>query len=117
MVEVKVWYDSACPLCTREIAFMRRLDRRAQINFVDLMDDTTHCPVDRQTMLARLHAYENGQMLSGAAAFAAMWRVIPMLWPLGLLARNPWVLRGLELLYLSFLKVRPRIQRAMGTKL
>ena len=24
---VKVWFDGACPLCLREIALMRRLDR------------------------------------------------------------------------------------------
>lgn len=113
MAKVTVWYDSACPLCVREIALMRRLDWRAQIGFVDLMDDGAHCPVDRNKMLARLHAYENGQLLTGAAAFAAMWRVIPVLRPLGLLARNRFVLQGLERLYLAFLRVRPRLQAAM----
>ena len=50
-------------------------------------------------------------MLSGAAAFAAMWRVLPLLRPLGLAARNPLVLRVLEKLYVRFLRFRPRIQR------
>ncbi len=50
-------------------------------------------------------------MLSGAAAFAAMWRAIPRLRPLGLIARNAVVLAALERLYLAFLKVRPRLQR------
>jgi predicted DCC family thiol-disulfide oxidoreductase YuxK len=116
MTHVTVWYDGACPLCTREIALMRRLDWRSRISFVDLVDDAAHCPVDREAMLARLHALENGQMVSGAAAFAAMWRVIPMLRPMGLFARNPLVLKVFERIYLSFLKVRPRIQRAMGAK-
>ena len=31
---VKVWYDGACPLCLREIALMRRLDRRGRISFI-----------------------------------------------------------------------------------
>ena len=52
-------------------------------------------------------------MLSGAAAFAAMWRAIPLLRPLGLLARNRRVLAGLERLYLAFLKVRPALQRRL----
>ncbi len=116
MEQIIVWYDGSCPLCMREIALMRRLDWSARISFVDLIDDATHCPVDRRVMLTRLHASENGNMVSGAAAFAAMWRVIPVLRPLGLLARNRFVLQGLEWLYLLFLRARPRIQAAMGAR-
>ena len=108
--QVVVWFDGACPLCLREIALMRRLDRRGAIRFVDVASPDTVCPIDRGELLARFHARENGVMLSGAAAFAAMWRAIPMLRPLGLLARNGLVLRTLESLYLRFLKVRPRLQ-------
>ena len=63
--------------------------------------------------LARFHAREDGVMLSGAAAFAAMWRAIPILALLGRLARSRIVLATLEWLYLAFLKVRPRLQRAL----
>jgi predicted DCC family thiol-disulfide oxidoreductase YuxK len=34
-----VWFDGGCPLCRREIALMRRLDRRGRIDFVDVADD------------------------------------------------------------------------------
>ncbi|WP_017672603.1 DUF393 domain-containing protein [Blastomonas sp. AAP53] len=105
-----VWFDGGCPLCLREIALMRRLDQRGAIRFVDVAAPDTVCPIDRSALLARFHAREDGVMLSGAAAFAAMWRAIPLLRPLGLLARNPLALRGLEALYLRFLKVRPRLQ-------
>jgi predicted DCC family thiol-disulfide oxidoreductase YuxK len=115
MTDVKIWFDGACPLCVREIALMRRLDWRDRISFIDLSDEATQCPIDRETLLARLHALEQGKMLSGAAAFAAMWRVIPLLRPLGLLARNKMVLRGLEWLYIRFLRVRPSIQRALAS--
>lgn len=107
-----VWNDGACPLCRREIALMRKLDRRGAIDFIDIVTaDHAQCPVSRAELLARFHALENGQLLSGAAAFAAMWRAIPALRPLGLLARNRRVLRALEWLYLRFLAVRPRLQR------
>lgn len=52
--------------------------------------------------------------LAGVDPNAAMWRAIPMLRPLGLVARNRFVLAGLEKLYGRFLKVRPRLQRALG---
>jgi predicted DCC family thiol-disulfide oxidoreductase YuxK len=112
MTAVKVWYDGACPLCLREIALMRRLDRRGRIAFVDVAAGSDpSCPVDRAQLLARFHAEEDGVIHSGAAAFAAMWRAIPLLRPLGLAAQNRTVLRLLESAYLRFLRVRPRLQR------
>jgi predicted DCC family thiol-disulfide oxidoreductase YuxK len=109
---VKVWFDGACPLCRREIALMRRLDRRGAIAFVDVAQGADpSCPIDRSALLARFHAEEDGMVHDGAAAFAVMWRVIPLLRPLGLLARNDAVLRVLEAAYLRFLKLRPRLQR------
>lgn len=109
---VKVWFDGNCPLCLREIALMRRLDRRGAITFIDVAAGTDpSCPVDRTTLLARFHAEEHGVVYSGAAAFAAMWRAIPLLCPLGLAARNATVLRLLEAAYVRFLRVRPRLQR------
>ena len=113
MREVVVWYDGACPLCRREIGIMRRLDRRGALTFVDVArpGGAETCPLDPADMLSRFHVREDGQLLSGAAAFAAMWRAIPLLRPLGLLARNRIVLALLEGLYVQFLKVRPRLQR------
>ncbi|MDQ0347519.1 thiol-disulfide oxidoreductase DCC family protein [Ancylobacter vacuolatus] len=109
MSAVTVWYDSQCPLCRREIALMQRLDHRGRIAFVDL-ELADACPVDRGAMLARLHATEDGCLLTGAAAFAAMWRQIPLLRPLGLAARNRHVLALLEQAYRGFLRLRPRLQ-------
>lgn len=111
MSGVKVWYDGACPLCLREIALMRRLDRRGRISFIDVAAGAdSSCPVDRAQLLARFHAEEDGVIHDGAAAFAAMWRAIPVLRPLGLAAKNRHVLRLLEALYIRFLCLRPRLQ-------
>ncbi|SCW54381.1 thiol-disulfide oxidoreductase DCC family protein [Ancylobacter rudongensis] len=109
MNAVTVWYDSQCPLCRREIALMKRLDHRGRIAFIDL-EAADSCPVDRGAMLARLHASEDGRLLTGAAAFAAMWRQIPLLRPLGLAARNRHILSLLERAYTGFLRLRPRLQ-------
>jgi predicted DCC family thiol-disulfide oxidoreductase YuxK len=89
---------------------MRRLDRRHAIDFQDVRSSATSCPRDRADLLARFHAEEDGNVLSGAAAFAAMWRAIPPLRPLGIAARNPLVLGCLERLYTVFLRLRPRLQ-------
>ncbi len=117
MTTLTVWHDGDCPLCRREIAWMRRLDRRGAIEFVDAAaGEDAGCPVARADLLARFHACEDGVMLSGAAAFAAMWRAIPVLRPLGLAARRPWVLALLERFYLVFLRFRPALQRLAGAR-
>jgi len=113
MNEVVVWYDGACPLCRREIGLMRRLDQGHALTLVDVAEAgaAEACPLDPAELLSRFHVREDGQILSGAAAFAAMWRAIPVLRPFGLMARNRTVLALLEALYVRFLKVRPRLQR------
>ncbi len=90
---------------------MKRLDRHGAITFVDAADPMIDCPIDRRELLNRFHAMERGRMLSGAAAFAAMWRAIPLLRPFGLIARWSPALRILERSYRHFLHIRPRLQR------
>ena len=109
--QLTVWYDSDCPLCVREIRLMRRLDKRNAIDFVSIQS-ATGCPISTDELMQRFHAQEVGQpIVSGAAAFAAMWRAIPILRPLGLLARFRPVLWLLERLYRGFLLIRPWLQR------
>lgn len=105
-----VWYDGDCPICTAEIRLMRRLDRGSAIEFVDLSLPGP-CPPDRNARLARLHAQaRGGAIVAGAAAFVAMWRVLPPLRPLAALASPPPVLWLLERAYGLFLKLRPGLQ-------
>jgi predicted DCC family thiol-disulfide oxidoreductase YuxK len=62
---------------------MRRLDRHSAMEFIDAVgSEDADCPIRKAELLARFHAHENGRLLSGAAAFAAMWRAIPLLRPL-----------------------------------
>lgn len=92
---------------------MRRLDRRGAIHFVDACDPNVVCPLDRAEILQRFHAQVGGQVFSGATAFAAMWRAIPVLRPLGVIAGWPPMTPLFETLYRGFLRVRPRLQRAL----
>jgi hypothetical protein len=62
-------------------------------------------------VLARVHAHRNGEILCGAAACSAMWRAVPLVRPVGLLARNRLILAMLERAYRLFLPARPRLQR------
>ena len=105
-----VWYDGDCPICTAEIGLMRRLDRASAIEFVNL-SLPGGCPNERHARLAWLHAQpRGGPMVAGAAAFVAMWRVLPRPRPLAVLASPPPVLWFLEGAYGLFLRVRPVLQ-------
>jgi hypothetical protein len=55
-------------------------------------------------------------LLHGAAAFAAMWRAIPALRPLGQAARFPPLSWLLERAYRGFLRIRPRLQVWAGAR-
>ncbi|OYU51025.1 MAG: thiol-disulfide oxidoreductase [Alphaproteobacteria bacterium PA1] len=109
-----VWFDGDCPLCRAEIALYQKLDQKAgRVAFVDLTGDGT-CPINRADMLARFHAQEaGGPLISGAKAFAAMWKQVTPFQPLGYLAQLPLILPFLDWLYGQFLKVRPRLQSLM----
>ncbi len=79
--------------------------------FVDATDVDANCPINRAELQARIHAREDGMILSGGAGFAAMGRATPLLRPLGLAARYPWVLLLLERSHRGFLRIRTRRQR------
>jgi predicted DCC family thiol-disulfide oxidoreductase YuxK len=108
---VTIWYDGGCPLCLAEISLITKLDKaHGRIEALNIEDETS-CPIDRTLMLARFHAQEvGGPIVSGAAAFGAMWRHVTPFQPLGYLALFPPALWVMEQAYLLFLRVRPRLQ-------
>ncbi len=109
-----VFYDGACPLCRAEIGVYARRDGDQALCFVDVAAPGTVLPpgLSRDRALARFHvATADGTLLSGAAAFAELWRRVPGWRWLGDLAARPLVLRGLEIVYRAFLRVRPLIVR------
>ncbi|MCO4055512.1 MAG: DUF393 domain-containing protein [Bosea sp.] len=107
-----VYYDGGCPVCSREIALYRRLsdgapDRPA---FENIASDDASLPegVGREAALARFHVrLGSGEIVSGAAAFIALWRATPRFRLLGRIASIPPAPWALELAYRGFLKARP----------
>jgi predicted DCC family thiol-disulfide oxidoreductase YuxK len=105
--EVTVFYDGACPACAREIAFYR--DRRGAVGlaWVDVSREPTQPGLDRAVALARFHArLPDGRLVSGAAAFAEVWRRVPGFRWLGRLVAWGPVTPLAELAYRCFLRVR-----------
>ena len=111
-----VLYDGACPLCRREIGVYQGLQPHEpgqSLKFLDISQPDSALPAGgvRSAYLARFHVQRpDGQVLSGAAAFVALWATLPGWRYLALVARLPGVTPLLELIYRGFLLVRPQMQ-------
>ena len=109
------FYDGACPLCLREIAFYRRRRGAARIAWIDLsaLPAQTAAPgLSKCDALARFHVMDDqGVLYAGGDAFAKIWLALPSLRILGLIAGVPPFRWMLNKAYNAFLSVRPRLQR------
>ncbi len=112
-----VYFDGACPLCTAEIGHYRKLDRSNTVDFADVSapDIVPGPDLVREQAMARFHVrLPDGQLLSGASAFAALWRQMPGWWGiLGKVAGWRPVTLVLEVAYRAFLPVRPFLSGAV----
>ncbi|BAQ48643.1 MULTISPECIES: DUF393 domain-containing protein [Methylobacterium] len=79
--DLTVYYDGACPLCRREIAHYRGRAGAERVRFVDLAGPgrlDLGPDLDLAAARARFHVREaDGRLVSGAAAFARLWRRFP----------------------------------------
>ena len=113
-----VLFDGACPLCRREVGVYRSLtpiDGGPALQWLDVSLPQTALPAGgvQSAYLARFHVQRaDGQMLSGAAAFVALWTVLPGWRWLARLTALPGATAALELTYRGFLHLRPFMQKA-----
>lgn len=104
-------FDGSCPLCRREIGLYQSLTPLKPVAWLDVSSAELP-PDDRARLMARFHVRQSdGQMLSGAAAFAALWLSMPGWRWLGRLASLPGAMPLLDMAYRGFLKIRPRLQK------
>lgn len=82
-----VFFDGACPICDREIALMRRLNRRERLVFCDFSRpdyDPTTIDISPAELGRIIHArWGDGTVITGVDVFRAMWEAVG----LGFLAR------------------------------
>ena len=111
---VIVFYDGGCPLCAWEIKHYAAQDRRQNLCFVDVSNETDALPasLQREDALRRLHVMTDGGLKSGAEAFTAIWSVLPGWRYAAAIARVPLMVPLLEAGYRAFLLVRPLVSRA-----
>ena len=87
----KLLYDGACPLCRREVAFLRRIDRHGRLAFEDIAAAGFNPAVyhaTREQLLGVIHGvYPDGRIVNKLAAFRAAYNAIGWGW---LLAPTGW---------------------------
>jgi predicted DCC family thiol-disulfide oxidoreductase YuxK len=105
-----VYYDGGCPVCSREVRFYQGRAGAASFAWVDVAgsDDAALGPgLTRAAALARMHLRRaDGTIVTGAAAFAEIWRFMPGLRWLGRLMAIPPFGALAELGYGVFLRAR-----------
>ena len=108
---IEVFFDGGCPLCSREVRFLRRRDRRGVIRFTDI-DAADFSPAPGQppleALMARIHAQlPDGRWIEGVEVFRRLYAAIgfaPLVW----LSRLPGISQPLDWSYALFARNRRR---------
>lgn len=73
---VEVFFDGACPLCQREIGWLRRWDRRGRIRFTDIAAPGFVPPADHSfdELMAEIHGrLPDGTWIKGVEVFRRLY--------------------------------------------
>lgn len=109
---LQLFYDGACPLCRREVAWIRKIDRRDQLMLTDISaDDFQPAAFDcsREQLMSKMHArLPDGQWVTGMEAFRRIYGAIGFRWLIPV-TRLPIISHLLEAGYWLFARQRLRI--------
>jgi len=89
---MRVFYDGACPICSREIGWLKRRIPEGNVNFEDLsllQQDGSRCGISRKSLMQEIHAITpNGEVLKGMEVIRRLyveaglgWILSPTGWP------------------------------------
>jgi len=110
--EIEVFFDGECPLCLREIAALRSLDRRERIQFTDIAApgfDPASIGLTHADLMEKIHGrLADGTLIEGVEVFRRLYGAVGF-GPLVALSRMPGVAGALESAYCVFAKNRLRL--------
>lgn len=110
--EIEVFYDGGCPLCTREMALLRQLDRKGRIRFSDIAAegfDAGSVGVSPAALMDRIHGrLADGTLVEGVEVFRRVYTAVGF-GALVAATRWPGVSHLLDLAYRLFAKNRLRL--------
>ncbi|MFC1612129.1 thiol-disulfide oxidoreductase DCC family protein [Myxococcota bacterium] len=78
--KIELFYDGACPLCSREVTAIRRLDRKGRIQFTNIADPGFSAPDyghDLAFFIDQIQArMPNGDWVQGVEAFRRVYTLV-----------------------------------------
>jgi predicted DCC family thiol-disulfide oxidoreductase YuxK len=109
--DIEVFFDGECPICRREIAFLRRIDRRQRIRFTDIARMDRSVSVDDvpwNDLMAEIHGrLPDGRWIKGVEVFRRLYSAIG-LGPLVRVTRWIGIEQVLDAAYAAFARRRLR---------
>jgi len=84
--QIKLLYDGDCPLCLKEVNFLRQRDAgRGLVKFVDIADPgydaVANAGIDFATAMGRIHAIlPDGTVLRDVAVFRRVYEILGLGW-------------------------------------
>lgn len=108
---VEVFFDGACPLCVREINFLKRRDKRQRVRFTDIADpsfDPDSLGLPWETFMAKIHGrLPDGRWIEGVEVFRRLYGAVGLGWLLAP-TRVPGLKQLADLAYRVFARNRLR---------
>lgn len=109
---MEIYFDGACPVCSREVAFLRRLDRSGRIRYTDIAAsgfDAGAAGIPFDDLMDRIHArLPGGEVVAGVEVFRRIAAALGLGW-LAAPTRLPGVRQVLDAGYRTFAKNRLRL--------
>jgi predicted DCC family thiol-disulfide oxidoreductase YuxK len=105
-----LYYDASCPLCRREMNFLRARDRHCRLRLIDVsaadFANDTRRPVTK--LMARMHARRgDGTLVAGVEVFRLAYEAVDLGW-IVLPLRSPLLAPLLDRLYTLVARNRNR---------
>ena len=108
----EVFYDGDCPLCRREMHFLRRRNRRQQLRLTDIClpeFDAKSIGRTHEELMARIHGrLSDGTIVAGVEVFRQIYLALGWTW-LVAVTRLPLIRQMLDVAYAIFARNRMRL--------
>jgi predicted DCC family thiol-disulfide oxidoreductase YuxK len=82
--ELEMFFDGDCPLCAKEVAWIRWLDRRGRIRFTDIADpnfDPSAYGKSFEDFMSQMHARRSdGVWVTGVEVFRQLYSLVGFRW-------------------------------------
>lgn len=112
----EVFFDGACPICSREMAHIRQLDRNSTVRFTNIAAPDFDAQVqglDAESLDQQIHGrLPDGSLVTGVEVFRRLYSSLGykrlVAW-----SRRPWVSKLLDGCYSAFARHRRWLTRPL----